>query len=286
MSSSALAPWISFRYTMPTLVAPYPFFWHPDRCVPPLPPAFLLQPLYPAPSSMPRGRRPPAPFSLQRTMFDRSSPSQDSPCPALEAGRGGALRWGPFPMFLMDIAHSDDVDWLLRDLDMLKDDVLEAADEAARAPDPALCDALRWIAADGTIQAITAVTGAWVPRGLLLTATVTVATGPCPSEVKIIESVPLALAQGGPVLQYVSKDPDTLTAAWITMWSPGHSPISAARLRHIVFRNLYSTREKAPPTDTQAVPDIQNQKVSFKARKPISHFLPPHLRPTGDYLRA
>ena len=48
-------------------------------------------------------------------------------------------------MFLMDIAQSDDVDRLLRELDMLKDDTLEAADTAIRATDPALadlCDAL------------------------------------------------------------------------------------------------------------------------------------------------
>ena len=84
-------------------------------------------------------------------------------------------------MFLMDIAQSDDVDRLLRELDMLKDDALEAADEAIRATDTTLadlCDALRWTSADGSIQAITAVTGAWTPRGLLLTATVTVATSP------------------------------------------------------------------------------------------------------------
>ena len=40
---------------------------------------------------------------------------------------------------------------------MLKDDAPEAADEAVRAPDPALsdlCDALCWTAADGTIQPI------------------------------------------------------------------------------------------------------------------------------------
>ena len=170
---------------------------------------------------------------------------------------------------------------------MLKDDTLEAADAAIRAPDPALsdlCDALRWKVVDGTIQAITAMTGAWTPRGLLLTATVTFATGP--SEVKIIEYVPLALAQGGPLLEYVPEDPDTLTAALITRRSPGHSPISAARLRHIVFRNLYSPREKAPPTDTLAAPEIQNHKVSFNLQKPISQFLPPHLKPTWDRLRV
>ena len=127
--------------------------------VPPVTPT----PLFTAPLLMSRDRRPPAPFSLQQTMSDRSTPSEDSPSPAPDTGRGGALRRGPFPMFLMDIAQSDDADRLLWDLDMLKDDALQAADEAVRAPDPALsdlCDALRWTAADGNIQAITAVTGA------------------------------------------------------------------------------------------------------------------------------
>ena len=111
-------------------------------------------------------------------------------------------------MFLMDIAQSDDADSLLRELHMLKDDALEAADEAIQAPDPALadlCDALRWTAAHGNIQAITAVIGAWTPRGLLFTSTVTVATSP--SDVKVIEHVPVSLAQGSPLLEYVSKDP-------------------------------------------------------------------------------
>ena len=168
---------------------------------------------------------------------------------------------------------------------MLKDNALEAADEAVRAPDPALsdlCDALRWTAEDGSIQAITAVTGAWTPRGLLLTATVTVAKGP--SEVKLIEHVPLSLAQGGLLLEYVSKDPNALSAAPVTRWSPGHTPISAARLRHLVFRGLYTAREKAPPIDTDEAPEIQSQKVSYKLHKPISQFLPPHLRPTWDHL--
>ena len=179
-------------------------------------------------------------------------------------------------MFLMDIAQCDDADRLLRELDMLKDDTLEAADEAIRAPDPALadlCDALRWTAADGGIQAITAVTGAWTPRGLLLTATVTVATSP--SDVKVIEHVPLSLAQGSPLLEYVSKDPDALTAALVTRWSPGHAPVSAARLRYLVFRGLYTAREKPPAIDADVPPNIPSQKVSHKVHKPISQFLAP-----------
>ena len=147
------------------------------------------------------------------------------------------------------------------DLDMLKDDALEAVDEAVRAPHPALsdlCDALRWTAADGSIHAITAVTGAWTPQGLRLTATVTVATGR--SEVKVIAHVPLSLAQGSSLLKYVSKDPDALTTALVTLWSPRHAPFSAARLRHLVFRGLYTARENAPPIDTDDAPEIQSHK--------------------------
>ena len=121
-------------------------------------------------------------------------------------------------MFLMDIAQSDDADRLLRNLDMLKDDALEAADEAARAPDPALsdlCNALRWTAADGTIRAITPVTGAWTPRGLLLTATVTVATSL--SEVKVIDMFPWHLCKAA---LYSNMSPRTPTPS-PPPWSRG-----------------------------------------------------------------
>ena len=190
-------------------------------------------------------------------------------------------------MFLMDIAQSDDADRLLRELDMLKDDALEAADTAIQATDPALadlCDALRWTAANSDIQAITAVAGVWTPRGLLLTATVTVAAGP--SDTKVIEHVPLSLVQGGPLLGYISKDPEALTAALVTRWSPSHAPISASRLCSQVFKGLYTAREQPPPVDTAAPPDIQSQKVSHTFHKPISQFLAPHLRPSWDRLRT
>ena len=190
-------------------------------------------------------------------------------------------------MFLMDIAHSNDADRLLRELDMLKDDALEAADTAIRATNPALadlCDALPWRAADGNIQAITAETGAWTPRGLLLTATVTVAASP--SDVKVIEHVLLSLVQGGPLLEYVPEDPEALKAALVTRWSLGHVPISASRLRSQVFRGLYTAREQPPPIDTATPQVIQSQKVSHKIHKPISQFLAPHLRPSWDRLRT
>ena len=114
--------------------------------------------------------------------------------------------WGPFPMFLMEIAQSEDADSLLRELDILKDEVLEAADTAIRATDPALadlCDALRWTAADGDIGAITALKGVWTLWGLLLTAIVTLAAGR--SDTKVIKYIPLSLVQGGPLLEYVSN---------------------------------------------------------------------------------
>ena len=271
------------RGTVCSSLAPGPVGAAPTAYVAPTTPL----PLCPTPCSVSRGHRPPAPFSLRHTMSDRSSPSRDSPSPAPDAGRGSALCRGPFPIFLMHIAQSCDADSLRRDLDMLKDDALEAANEAVQGPDPALsdvCDALRWKTADGTIQAITAVTEAWTSRGLLLTATVTVATSS--SKVKVIEHVPMAIAETGPLLEYISKDPDALTAALVKRWSPGHAPISVACLRHIVFRSLYLAHEKAPPPDTDAAPEIENQNVSYKLQEPISQFLPPHLRPTWDRLQA
>ena len=190
-------------------------------------------------------------------------------------------------MFLMDIAQSDDAHRLLRELDMLKDDALEAADAAIRASDPALadlCDALLRTAADGSIQAITAVTGAWTPRRLLLTGTVTVAT--CPSDVKVIEHVTLSLVQAGPLLEYVSKDLEALAAALVTRSSPGHAPISASRLRSLVFTGLYTAREQPPAINTVTPPEIQSQKVSHKIHEPIRQFLAPHVRPSRDRLRT
>ena len=120
--------------------------------------------------------------------------------------------------------------------------------------------------------------------GLLLTATVTVAAGP--SDTKVIEHVPLSLVQGGPLLEYVSKDPEALTAALVTRWSRSHVPISASRLRTQGFKGLYTAREQPQPIDTAAPPGIQSQKVSHKIHKPISQFLAPHLRPSWDRLRT
>ena len=85
----------------------------------------------------------------------------------------------------------------------------------------------------------------------------------------------MLLAQGGRLLEYVSKDPDTLPAAPVTRWSPGHAPVSAARPRHLVFRGLYTACEKAPAIDADVAPEIQSQKVSHQIHKPISQFLPP-----------
>ena len=191
---------------------------------------------------------------------------------------------GRFPMFLMDITQSEYADRLLRELDMLINDALEAADTDIWATDPALadlCDALRWTAADGDIQAITALTGVWTPWGLLLTATVTVAAGP--SDTNVIKYVPLSLVQPGQLLEYVSK---ALTKTLVTRWSPSHVLISASRLRTRVFKGLYTAQEPPPPFDTTAPPDIQSQKVSQRIHKPISQFLAPHLRPSWDRLRT
>ena len=83
-----------------------------------------------------------------------------------------------------------------------------------------------------------------------------------------------------------SKDPDALTAALVTRWSLGNARISAARLRLLVFRGLYTVREKAPPVDSNVALEIPSHKVSYKLHKPINQFLPPYLRPSWDPLRT
>ena len=96
----------------------------------------------------------------------------------------------------------------------------------------------------------------------------------------------MSLLQGGPLLEYVSKDREALTAALVTRWSPSHVPISASRLRSQVFKGQYTTREQPPSIDTTTPPDIQSQKVSHKIHKPMCQFLAPHLRPSWDRLRT
>ena len=103
------------------------------------------------------------------------------------------LRREPFPEFLMDIANSADANCLQQKLDMITDDALNAAVDAVHAPGTIvceLCDALRWVAREGTVQAITSVSGVWTPTGLLLTATATVAAGG--KDVRVVEHIPLA----------------------------------------------------------------------------------------------
>ena len=84
-------------------------------------------------------------------MSEHSSLSQDSPSTTPEAIRGGALGLGPLPMFLMDVVQPDAADRLQRSVDLLKDDALEAADVAVRAPDPPYptcvmpCAGQRWM---------------------------------------------------------------------------------------------------------------------------------------------
>ena len=101
--------------------------------------------------------------------FGRPYPSQR---------KGGSLRRELLPEFLVYIAQSEDTKYLLQSLNVLKDGSLEAATVATNARDrglPDLHNALQWVATEGTVQAVTAITGVWTPQGLLLTATVTVA---------------------------------------------------------------------------------------------------------------
>ena len=174
-------------------------------------------------------------------------------------------------MILMDIAQSDDADRLLRELDMLKD-----PGHRPRPGRPMRCL---------TVDSCGRQYPSYHRRDRGVDATGAPAHGHRhgrhePVRCEGYRTCPLPLAPGGPLLEYVSKDPDALTAALVARWSPGHAPVSAARLRSPVFRGLYIARELPPAIDTDAPPEIQRQKVSHKIHKPISQFLAPHLTPS------
>ena len=157
MLLSALAPCSLFRHTMATLVASYVFSSAPSQMgaaatVRDLPVASAPQFTTPSRCLAATGH----PLFFRRSQSCRTTQRRPRTPPLLppDTRRGGAIRRGPFPIFLMDIAQSDDADRLVRELDMLKDDAVEAVDEAIRATDPAsadLCDALRWTVADGGV---------------------------------------------------------------------------------------------------------------------------------------
>ena len=178
---------------------------------------------------------------------------------------------GPFLDFLVNIAQSADIDRLLCDMDPVKNYATEATPTAAQAPASKICDpwdTLTWLVAEGTMQAITAITGAWTPRGLLLTANVTVAT--VRSDIGNIENASLALAQGGPLLDYISWDPNAISTWLVTRWNPNHAPISPPCLRQAVLHTMYTAREKVLSPKPDAAPHTQNQDATYKPKKPIS----------------
>ena len=187
----------------------------------------------------------------------------------------------------MDVASSNDANHLLQNLDMITDTTLDAVVGAVQAPGTAvseLCDAMRWVATEGTVQAITSISGVWTPRGLMLTATATVTANG--ADVRVFEHIPLALVQGGPLLEYVSKDLGSATSGPVTRWSPSHAPISPTLLTYLTLNQMYHPKEKALSPDADTAPDMQNPKVTHQLQKPISQSLPEHLRPTWDRLKV
>ena len=139
---------------------------------------------------------------------------------------------------------------------------------------------LCWVLSEGPIQAITSVFVVRTPRGLLLTATAAVAVEG--EDVQVLEHIPVALVQGGAVLEYVSSYPSSATASVVTRWSPNHAPISPARLWYLTLKEMYHPKRKAPSPDTDTAPGMMNHKVRFKLQKPISQSPPEHPRPTWD----
>ena len=93
----------------------------------------------------------------------------------------------------------------------MKDDALDDALATIKAPDrntTNLCNTLRR-AVEGAIRAGRAITGVCTLRGSSLQLLVS----PNDAPARVVEHVPLALKEGGSLLEYISQGPDTTTAA-------------------------------------------------------------------------
>ena len=184
----------------------------------------------------------------------------------------------------MDIGTFDDASRLLGNLDMITDTALEAAVEAVSPPGivvSGLCDAMRWVATEGTVHAITSISGVWTPRGRLLMFTATFVAGG--TDVRIMEHIHVVPVH---LLEYVCKDPRSATSGLITRWSLGHAPISPTRLRYLTLKQMYHRKEKTPSPDGDTARGMQNPKRDTHTAKAHLPNLPEHLRTTWDPLRV
>ena len=150
--------------------------------------------------------------------------------------------------------------------------VLQAATdslpEVARGRPEEVPDALRWARRMGVITAITSMGAILTPRGLCLTATV---TGSYDAQTFVSQDVPLMVAAGGPLVEYLGSTMHPRHLDLARRVIPGCAPFDTLRLRKRLARILKVDDTLA---ESASAPQVHHSTANA-ALRPVAPFLSP-----------
>ena len=129
-------------------------------------------------------------------------------------------------------------------------------------------DALRWARRMGVITAITSMGAILTPRGLCLTATV---TGSYDAQTFVSQDVPLMVAAGGPLVEYLGNTMHPRHLDLARRVIPGCAPFDTLRLRKRLAQILKVDDTLA---ESASAPQVHHSTANA-ALRPIAPFLSP-----------
>ena len=126
-----------------------------------------------------------------------------------------------------------------------------------------VCDALRWSVLRGHLHSISSVGAVLVPKGILLHCSATY----CDFDGARVNShfVPLAMAAGPRLFQYLQDHDNPLVTSLISAWSPAHKAMDTLTLRSSIARMLQRDVASALACD--------NKTIQKQLMKPIGSFI-------------
>ena len=174
-----------------------------------------------------------------------------------------AIRQGP------SAAHSRLRDsWSVASDKALLQAATDALPEVARGRPEEMPNALRWARRMGVITAITSMGAILTPQGLCLTATV---TGSYDAQTFVSEDVPLMVAAGGPLVEYLGSTMHPRHLDLARRVIPGCAPFGTLRLRKRLAQILKVDDTLA---ESASAPHVHHSTANA-ALRPIAPFLSP-----------
>ena len=128
-----------------------------------------------------------------------------------------------------------------------------------------VCDALRCSALWGNLQSISSVVTVLIPRGILSHCTATY--GDFNGARVNSHFIPLAMAMGPRLFQYLHDHDNPLVTSLISAWSPTHKAMGTTTFSNSISRMLQRDVSPALASD--------NKPIQKQIMKPISNFIIP-----------